>query len=198
MKKKKGSVLKTIVSMTLLAGIIVFAYFYMANNISNSSEKSKTPNTEVEKLLAKDLVSSYPGTPKEVIKLYIRINQSFYNESLKSKQFDSMLDQIRLLMDDKMLANNPLETHKDSLESLVKKSKKKKSRFVAYIVEDNSDVVYNTIDGEEHATINASYTVRESGDYEKTYVQFIMKKNKDNQWKILGWKVTDPKEMEEE
>lgn len=197
MKKSKNSVLKTIVTMTILSVVIIGAYLYMSNNINNSSDESKIPTTEVEKLLVKDIITSYPGTPKEVIKLYIRINQSFYNEALNEDQFSKMVDQLRLLMDDELLANNPLESHADSLRSLMKENKEKKRSFLTYIVEDNSNVKYNTIDGEEYSTIYANYTVNKNGDYEKTYMEFILRQDTKKYWKILGWKVVDPKELEQ-
>lgn len=197
MGKSNKNAATTIVGMLIVAAIIIGSFVLILNGNNESDKASSIPKTEVEKLLARDLAGAYPATPKEVVKLYFRINQSFYNEKLNEDQLSKMITQLRLLYDDELLANNPLEKHQESLKKLIKEYKEKERLFTSYIIGDNSSVEYNTIEDRECATIKADYTVQESGKYEKSYLEFILRKDESDHWRLLGWKNVEPQVEQE-
>ena len=47
------------------------------------------------------------------------------------------------------------------------------------------------------AKIIASYTMKEASDYKKTYEEFLLREDENGRWKIVGWRLTDPIEIEE-
>ncbi len=108
MKKKKKTI-TTIIVMLLLAIGIVAAYFAISERRSREREEKELEVTEVDKLLDRNMETSYPATPRETIKLYSRMMKCFYNEELTDAEVEQMMDKMRLLFDEEFLAENSRE-----------------------------------------------------------------------------------------
>ena len=72
-KKKRGLITFLILVVLVVLGVLAVYYQYMKK--LQLQDTVHTPTTETEKLVAKDMDAGYPETPKEVIKLFGRINQ---------------------------------------------------------------------------------------------------------------------------
>ena len=152
------------------------------------------PDTEVGRLLAKDLNSKYPATPTEVVKLYWRINKCIYNEGMNDKEFDQLLEQLRTLYDEEFLSTegNSFEQMSAGLKTDKEQRQKNKETLSSYVVQKNNDITEAEIDGKLCATVATSVLVKpKKGKSTKTYEQFMLRKNEQNNWKILGWKQID-------
>ena len=79
MKKMRG-----IIIFVVCAGLCVGYYFYLSNY---SGEKESIPSEKAQ-LISKDLDSSYPTTPREVIKFYNRILLFLINLKKLTSQLD--------------------------------------------------------------------------------------------------------------
>lgn len=198
MEQPKKKVLHTVIGMTLLAVVVIGGFFLLTKRQENRGGEDAIANTEVEKLIAKDLDNNYPGTPREVLKLYSRIIKCLYGEKIDDEQLKKLASQIRLLFDAELLEANPESEYIEDLKAEIKEYNEQKKVIVSYIVQKNSSVKKSTVEGKEYAQIVTSYMLREKENFSKSYEEFILRQDENGHWKILGWRLMDPSEADED
>ena len=62
------------------------------------------------------------------------------------------------------------------------------------IIDKASDVIYSTVDDTKYASINCIYYLKTSDTTEKITETYILRKDGEGRWKILGWKLYEEKE----
>ena len=165
-KKKRGLITFLILVVLVVLGVLAVYYQYMKK--LQLQDTVHTPTTETEKLVAKDMDAGYPETPKEVIKLFGRINQCIYNKKLSDDDFSTLVGKLRVLY----------------CESLQKKnSPPKKRKIINYSIEDENKFQHKTIDGTEMVYLKFSYFVRTDDDYNTVNWYAILVKE-DGKWRI--------------
>lgn len=112
-----------------------------------------TTASEAERLINKDLEVGYPDTPTEVLKLFGRMNQCIYNNNMSDKQFDELVNQMRLLYSNSLLSQNPFEEQRDNLKDEIQEFRKQKRRIANYTVDKGSSVKYKTIQNQDCAYV---------------------------------------------
>lgn len=187
---KKGSTMKTIMVMLVVSIILIGVYFLISTK-KGSEQANKTTSTEVEKILARDLEEEYPVTPREVIKLYSRINKCFYNEVLTDEEINDLTEQLRKLFDYELLENNPMEQHLINLKVEIKSYQDSKKTMQDYVIDQSSAVRYYEQDGDSLATIDAVYKLKDQSGKGESKERFVLRKDSDGQWKICGWKLEE-------
>lgn len=182
LKKNKRS-LQAFVIIILLVVLGALAVYYQFMKRQQLIETVHTPTTETEKLVARDLEMGYPETPKEVMKLFGRINQCIYNKKLSSDNFSSLVGQLRGLYCDKLKDRNKKEKMEEEIikEKDIYKSHKRK--IINYNIDEESNYVYKQIDGEEVVYLNFSYFIRDENEYNTVNWFAILVKEK-GKWKI--------------
>ena len=168
----------------VIVGLVVGGYYYATHRGPNSEENS-VELTEVQKVIAKDLSSNYPATPREVVKLYNRILQCFYNESYSEEELYELGDQARMLFDEELLDNNPRDDYFEALKADIDEYKNASKTIKSANVCDSNDIVYKTIDGDECAYVSTSYFINEDKQYDYTYQTYVLRKDDAGEWKIL-------------
>ena len=186
-----------IVAALLCVALICVGFFFVKRN-SDSSQNHDGELTEVQKIITKDLTSNYPATPREVVKLYNRIITCYYKQVYTDDELSALADQALCLFDEELLAINPKEQYLMALKMDIA-NYAERERFIAQSdVCDSRDVIYKTIDGDEIAYVIASYFVREGTSYDKTYQQYVLRKDAEDRWKILVfYQIEDPSEEED-
>ena len=113
--KKRKSLIngKNVVLIILL--FVVIAGFYMSAS-NEKDTKSNKKQDEYTILKEKDLTDSYPETPREVVKLYGRIAKCLYKEGMTDQKLETLVCQLRMLFDEELLRENPLETQLEALD----------------------------------------------------------------------------------
>lgn len=184
---------KNIVMLILLVAVV--AGFYMST--SNKTSESYNIQDEYDILRTKDLELNYPETPKEVVKLYSRIVKFLYTGKVSDEKMKELVGQMRKLFDDSLLQENSLEDQLGKLDKEVSAFKADKKTIINYGVDEES-LVTKEVDGVEYATIMAAFSVKKKKNYTRTDELFLLKKNTDGQWKIVGWQLADSEEDSEE
>ncbi len=187
---------KNIIIIAVLAVIIVGYYFYLANRPIEKADKP-VEVTEIQKVLDYSIESA-TKTPRECVKFYSNIIKCFYNEKPTDDDIVNLGAKARELFDDELLANNENSIYLGDLKKDIDLYATKKKIVMSYAVESGSDVEYYTTDGLEYAIVNASYTLRETEVFEKTNEEYILRKDDQGQWKILGWRLAAESVVEEE
>lgn len=178
---------KSIVLVILL--IAVAAGFYMSISKDKNNVTSKSQD-EYNILKEKDLDDSYPETPREVVKLYARTVKCIYKNGLSDKKRETLVYQLRKLFDEELLKENPVEEQLQSLEYELKTFHNAKKTIINYEVKKDS-LVEATVNGVENAVLVLDFSVKKEGKYTRTNEQFLLRKDNDGKWKIVGWQLIE-------
>lgn len=169
---------------------LVVGYYYHLSNKNTSSDASDL--TEVQKVTLKNLNGdAYPATPREVIKLYNRIMCCYYNEEYTEEEFQKLADQALALMDEELLANNPPEQYYLRVQADVDTYHEKGRTINNASVCDSNEVKFATIGEDECAYVSASYFVRDDDGFTKSNQNYVLRKNEEEQWKILAFELEE-------
>ena len=196
MKDKK--VAQFIGGLGLVCVVILIVYFVLNQKADDDIfSKKENTSTEVQNILSKDLERNYPATVREVVRLFSRISKCYYNETISAAEFQQLVTMQRMLFDEEFLDNNPLESFVNNLSSEIEEMRKNKSTMMSYRVQKQSSVVSWESGENMFSSIIASYTLKEGSEYNKTYEEFLLREDENGRWKIVGWRLTDPIEIEE-
>lgn len=198
MSIKKNTKMATVgmpVFLIVLSLVLIGGYWY----IDQRPENTETENmTEVEVLLAKDMENFYPSTPRSVVLFFGRIMQCIYTQNITEEELRSLVELQQKLFDEELLAINPIDSFYQSAYIEWQTFKENEILFAGYQADRASNVKTWKKDGVEYASLIMYYSLREDGKVGANYNEFVLRKNDQNQWKILGWRKTEPQELEME
>ncbi len=184
---------KMILVAVIFVALIVGYYWYLSNRLDNNAE-SKSDLTAVQKVITNDLAQDYPKTPREVLKAYNQIQTCFYNEEYSEEELQEMVEKARLLLDDALLAQNPMDSYLASLKADIASYRQEGKKITNITIDSVSDVRRETVGKEDFAYINCVYYVREGSSYEAIPETYLLHKDADGRWKILAFSL-QPKEQ---
>ena len=190
--------IKNIIIGVILLGLILGYYFYLSGKDVKDAGSEVVETTLTQDVLAKDLEKFYPATPKEVVKYYNEIQECYYNEENDEKTIREVMVKSRELFDVDLLAKNSEEQQFEDLMKEVEDYKEKERDIFGWSTDSADDVVYNTFEGSDWATIKSYYTLRTKGAHSKTTQIFLLRKDAEGKWKIYGWDLAKPEETGEQ
>ncbi len=199
MSKIRKRMFAAIAVIILVAAVVFIAFVLINRQAERKAQEEILPTTEIGKVLAKDLDTKYPETPTEVVKMYWRINNCIYNEGATDKQFEQLLQQLRKMYDEELLASedNSMENMGEKLKKDVEQRKKAKQTLSVYLVQQNDTVEVQDLNGRDAASVIASILIKAKGEKAtKTYEKFLCRRDSKGDWKILGWEQVSQKEAE--
>ncbi len=193
---KKRSV-KGFTTIVLLVMIIGLAYFtYLNNTVNNRQEISE--RTETEKLLNYDFENDYPKTVRETVKLHCRYLKSAYNNAFTEEELFIVNQNTRQLFDEELLQNNAEDKQLQGLKDEIQLYDDSKQKFASYSLAEASQVKYNTENGKEYAKIKVTIGINTGSGVLSEDEEYILRKDKDGRWKILGWQIMNKSTTEKE
>ena len=193
MKKKSGGA--GVVAVILIAVVIVAAFVLVLRFRPRSAEDT-TEVSEMDTLLNIDIAENYPSTPREVMKLYNRYIVCLYGAGdgkMNDAQMQALGGKLRELYDEELLGENPQEINLQSLEEEIGSYREDGKVIIQANVCGSNDVDYVDIDEGSGAFVEVSYFMRGASDpkFTRTYQQFLLRKDAEGDWKILGFKQID-------
>ncbi|MDE6568844.1 MAG: hypothetical protein K2K70_14105 [Lachnospiraceae bacterium] len=192
MEKGTKKIIFSLIGIVVVAVCVVVLYYLISERKIGVSGNSVATESEVQKLIEKDNDTAYPETPTEVVKLYWRYNKCIYNSSMKDKELQELLKQLRKFYDEELLAGEGNSW--DEMLKQVKKDQtsylKKEKKIASYAVQKNSTVQKAELDGRECATVVAGVVIKEKSKRDQTYEKFMCRKDQNGKWRILGWQNT--------
>lgn len=196
----KGKKLAQLIGTLCLVVVVVLGVFLALNLDEDDSvfSKDEKPNTEAQSILAKDVDRNYPATVREVVRLFSRISKCYHNETISEEEFTGLVEMQRKLFDEEFLNNNPLDTFTNNLVAEIDAAKAREYVMASWRVQKQSSVVTWQDGDNSFASIIASYTMNAKGEgHTRTYEEFLLREDADGRWKIVGWRLTDPIEIED-
>ncbi|MEG1741539.1 MAG: DUF6715 family protein [Acetivibrio sp.] len=196
MKKTQKTAMITIGILFILTVLIIGGFYYITQKKQTSQEAN--PTTEAGKLIKKNIEDNYPGTPREVLKLYCRITECMYNDEIKDTELEKLAMQLRILFDDELLKKNPPNTFLNGLRTDIESYHENKQRISSYDVQLASETDYATIKKEKYATLKISILLQQTGKkshFARTNEQFLLRKDNKGRWKIAHWQLAAAEDL---
>lgn len=198
MNSKKNTKMATVgmpIFLVVLSLALIGGYWYL----DQKEKKPKAENvTEVELLLTKDMDNFYPSTPRSVVLFFGRIMQCIYTQDITEENLRSLVELQQKLFDEELLEINPIDTFYQSAYIEWQTFKENKMAFVGYQADRASNVKTWKKDGMEYASLVMYFSMKTEEGMHGDYNEFVLRKNDQNQWKILGWRETTAQELEVE
>ncbi|MCR5651731.1 MAG: hypothetical protein K6F86_11180 [Lachnospiraceae bacterium] len=185
---KKSRTRNTILSVAAICAAIVVVYFAIAN-IPKTEET--VVMTETAKELAQNFDTSYPATPREVMKHYAQITKCFYMEDTTEEQIEELAKMMRKLFDDELLATQTDEEYLKSLKAEILQYREASKIVSSFSVSSSTDVRYSDNEYGSLATMMLTLNMRENGRINQVKEEFLLRQDGDGHWKILGWQLSD-------
>ena len=185
---KKNKTRNTILTVAAICAAVVVVYFAIAN-IPKTEES--VVMTETAKELAQNFDTSYPSTPREVMKHYAQITKCFYMEDTTEEQIDELAKMMRKLFDDELLATQTDEEYLRSLKAEILQFREASKIISSFSVSSSTDVRYSDNEYGSLATMILTLNMRENGRINQVREEFLLRQDSDGHWKILGWQLSE-------
>lgn len=185
MKKNKKPLSNILALSFIILIVLIFYYLGRSQKADNLKEASLEKLSEVQQVLAIDFDKEYPKTPRDVAKLHGDMTRLLYS-GLDDKEVKDLAMKIRELCDEEFLSSNPEEQYLNNLYTDLSLWKELDRKVDVAIVVNEDKEETKVVGGVEHATAYISFTIIEKGKTSELR-QYIMRKNEDGKWKILGW-----------
>ncbi len=203
MNKKSGGTGKAgvMVFVVLVMAVIIVIFWKGINKTKNDSTGDNTKQTELQKIINRDLDANYPKTPTAVAKLYCSISKEVHGEEVTEEQVEKVYKQLRKLFAEELLANNEYNDRLKALKKEVKQYQKDKILITRFKILQEADkvAVYVDKDGYDCTKIPIMFKIKNSSAWMESYEQIIMRKDEDGYWKIMGTEsIEKPDEDEDE
>ena len=179
-----------------MVALVVGYWMYLSNRDTATPAEQQTEVSDIGKLAARNLDTDYPNTPRKVVDFYSQITKSLYSEELSEQELQKLCEQSMKLFDAELLNANPEETFLDNTKAAIEEYRKIERIVTDYTLEASSDVDYYTEGGQEYAALSVKYFLRDKDGYGKTYEDFLLRKDEDGRWKIVGWQMTPASEKD--
>lgn len=190
--KKISDIVLTIVIVLIVVGFVIALLNQFWKLVSTEKRSADTgKKTEIQQLIEKDLNKAYPETPREVVKIYCKITKELYYGDATEEEVIKLYEQMRKLFDEVLLAGNDYEEALEALQADISDYSKKKKKVVNYAIQDVDDVKTYLYEGRENAKLLVSFSVKENNEWKKVNEEFVVRKDEEGRWKILGWQATD-------
>ena len=182
--------------IVVLFAVAVLGVFIYLNNRPQQSAEQEVVISDVDNLVLRNLDLNYPPTPKELLKYYSEITICFYQQNLSEEDLIRLAQTARKIYDEELLAGMTEEEYIDSLREDILEFNSLGIVVSGYTVSSSVDVEEYEIDGREYARLYATYRLRQGTEYIYTNEVFVMRRDEDGHWKILGWELLVEEEVE--
>lgn len=191
MNRFKGT--KGIIILFILICLVIGYYFYLSNG--KKPETAEIEDVELmtmsQSVLLRNLEANYPPSPREVVKYFSEITQCFYNEEHDEEELEALGLKMREIYDDELIANQTEEEYLDLLKKDVDEYKSNDRIITAYSPSSSIDVETFSQGGYECARLYCIYDIQQGTFLYKTTLCFILRKDENSHYKILGWEKID-------
>lgn len=166
--------------------ITVFAlYYYLVNKVERSAPEVET--TAVQDVLLKNLETDYPPTVREVIKYYNEIMNCYYKENPTDAELEQLADKAMELYDAELVNFQSREMYLEDLKAEIAAYAAADTVLSHVALSSSTAVDYYTYNGRECAQIRCIYTLRQKTQLMTIKEVYVLRKDDNGRWKILGW-----------
>lgn len=192
--KRTGNI-KAVVIVLIMVVLVFGYYFYLTSysrdGLPKDEDQVAEEMTAVQELLVRADFREYPSTPVQVLKYYNEITECFYNETYTDNELEQLAMEARSLYDLELLTNQSQEDYLNELKNDIAVFQAGNITILQSAVTPATDVDYFTYDGHECARLYSVYTLRSGTVNQLSKEVFIMRKDDEGHWKILGFDLVE-------
>ena len=122
-----------------------------------------------------------------MLRYYNEITACFYNETYTDNELEQLAMEARSLYDLELIMNQSQEDYLNELKEDIAAFAAGNITIFRSSVTPATDVEYFTYDGHECARLYSVYTLRSGTENQLSKEVFIMRKDDEGHWKILGF-----------
>ena len=190
--KGKKNIIKTVIIMIIVAAALIGGYVFMTSQRGKEREQSMETETAkemtaVQKIIAEAPYKEYPATPVQVVKYYNEITKCFYNEKYSDQELTSLSMLSRTLFDQELKDQQNDVDYLVALQADIEVFKASNITIYDSVVSPSTEVEYFTHDGYDCARLYSTYTLKSGTVYQSTKEVYILRKDEEGRWKILGF-----------
>ncbi|MCR5597393.1 MAG: hypothetical protein K6G19_04420 [Lachnospiraceae bacterium] len=190
--KGKKNIIKTVVIMIIVAAVLIGGYVFMTMQRGKETDRSLETETAkemtaVQKIIAEAPYKEYPATPVQVVKYYNEITKCFYNEKYSDQELTSLSMISRTLFDKELKDQQSDVDYLVALQADIEVFKASNITIYDSVVSPSTEVEYFTHDGYDCARLYSTYTLKSGTVYQSTKEVYILRKDENGRWKILGF-----------
>lgn len=193
---KNSRKILVILIVVLFVSAILGLFIYVNNKPQSGSVEDDVVISNVDNVVLRNLDINYPPTPKEVLKYYSEITMCFYEENLSEEDLVRLAQTARKLYDAELCADMTEEEYLVSLREDILEFDSLGIVVSGYTVSASTDVEEFVVDGRECARLYVTYRLRQGTEYIYSNEVFILRKDENGHWKILGWELLEEEEVE--
>ena len=193
---RKKNPIRIIIVFIIFAIFCGAVFYFLANR--EDEEKSREDSavmTAVQEVLNRNLETNYPPTPKEVVKFYSEITRCFYAETYSDYELEQLALKSRALFDEELYNNQTDASYLQALKLDIASWKEEGKVISSYSVSSSTDVNEYYYDGRQWAQLFCIYSIRVGTNISPTQERFLLRKDSEGHWKILGWEIVDNNEQ---
>lgn len=181
--RKPMSAIFTVISIG--AVVLVMIFVNQSKQADKLKETSLEKLSEVEEMLEMDFDKDYPETPRALAQLHGDMTRLLYS-GVEDDEIKGLAVKVRDLYDDEFLDSSSEEQYLTNLYTDIALWNQADRRISYNLVVNEEDEEAYELDGKEYATAFISFTIIEKGQTSELR-RYIMRKDIDDKWKILGW-----------
>ena len=139
---------------------------------------------------------NYPKTVRETMKMYCKFMKMAYSGECSEEDLYAINIQTRQMLDDELLANNTADHQLRAWKTDIMLYEEKKQKLIGYTLEEASQIQYNTENKTEYAKTTVALSFKVGMDTGTMEQEYLLRKDDQGRWKILGWQAVPLKETE--
>ena len=171
--------------------VVVALLFGFKALINRSEDRESIENKKDETASALDLERVYPKTPEEVVNKFAQINKYTYRNDLSEEEMEEVVENLRMLYDQELLEQNTEDVQISAFINELFQADSVNRKLMNYEVYGDEKVEYKENKYGELALVNATFYFKQDDAYPKAEYTFILRKDANGNWKILGWDYAD-------
>ncbi|HHW66420.1 DUF6715 family protein [Defluviitalea raffinosedens] len=167
--------------------ICVGAYYYGAKEKAVKQEKT----TEFDKIIEMSKEANYFNDPDQLMIMNNRIISYLYGGKAEDDQIEQLVSIQRTLLDNELLEINPFEAQLSKIKGKLEEYKENNLKVIQIKQQSAQYDGKNT----NIAKVKVIQYMNGGNDH---YLEYYLRKQPDETWRILGWEVIDEFEISEE
>lgn len=166
--------------------ITVFAlYYHLVNKVERADPEVET--TAIQDVLLRNLETDYPATVREVVKYYNEIMSCYYSENPTDEEVQKLADKAMELYDAELVNYQDEELYINDLKAEMASFAASETMLSHVALSSSTAVDYYTYNGRDCAQIRCIYTMRQKTNLATIKEVYVLRKDDEGRWKILGW-----------
>lgn len=182
---KKGPVLILIVIVVLICFAI---NFFGEKKENQSTDMDEGQHNHVDAFMNLDIETDYPKEASKVVEYYVSTTYDLYRNDISIEEFTEIAKRMLKLCDNEFVLNNDVNQYVNDFRNEILLTRQDKFVLESFLVSNEENTIYSENEGEELAKVESTYVFDLEGELTIIEKIFILRKDKNGNYKILGFK----------